>query len=83
MPTVKTKKPAALSSVSQMLPLPLIPVTRLSAIIPITSSIIAALRIAVPTFVFSFPSSRMVSTVMPTLVAARIQPTNSAFISFA
>ena len=79
MPT--TKKPTDLSSVIPMLPPPSKLVIRLSARIPSTSSMIAALRIVVPTLVFSFPSSRSVSTVIPTLVAARIHPTRSAFMS--
>ena len=80
-PMVKTKKPTALSSVIPTLPPPFIPVITLRVMIPSTSSMIAALKIVVPTRVFSFPSSRSVSTVIPTLVAARILPTNRAFIS--
>ena len=35
-----------------------------------------------PTLVFNLPSSRSVSTVIPTLVAARIHPTRRAFMRF-
>ena len=45
---------------------------------PITSSMIAADRITVPTLPLSLPISFSVSTVMPTLVAARITPINTA-----
>ena len=48
-----------------------------STITPITSSIIAALIIIVPTLVCNFPSSRKTSTVIPTLVAVIITPTKS------
>ena len=81
-PIAKTKKPTAFNSVIQMLPPPLRPVMMLKVIMPNTSSMIAALKIVVPTFVFNLPSSRSVSTVMPTLVAAKIVPIKRAFISF-
>ncbi len=45
---------------------------------PITSSIMAALKIVVPTFPFNFPISFRDSTVMLTDVAVRIVPTNTA-----
>ena len=45
---------------------------------PITSSIIAADKITVPTLPLSLPISFSVSTVMPTLVAAKITPINTA-----
>ena len=45
-----------------------------SAIIPSTSSITAAPRIAFPALVFSLPISRSVSTVILTEVAVRITP---------
>lgn len=45
---------------------------------PITSSMIAADKIVVPTLPFSFPISFNVSTVIPTLVAVRITPTKTA-----
>ena len=48
---------------------------------PMTSSMMAAESTVVPTRVLSLPNSRRVSTVMPTLVAARMQPTNSALSS--
>ena len=54
------------------------PITNVSTIIPITSSIIAALKIVVPTFPFSFPISFSDSTVILTEVAVKIVPTNTA-----
>ena len=45
---------------------------------PITSSMIAALRMVVPSSVFSLPSSLSVSTVIDTLVAVMITPINTA-----
>ena len=77
-----TKKPAAFSRVIHPLLPPLRLVMRLSAMMPMTSSMMAALSTVVPTRVLSRPSSRRVSTVMPTLVAARIQPMNRALSSF-
>ena len=47
-----------------------------NAIIPRTSSITAAPRIAFPASVLSFPISRSVSTVILTEVAVRITPIN-------
>ena len=47
-----------------------------SAIIPSTSSISAAPKIALPVFVESLPSSLSVSTVILTDVAVRTTPTN-------
>ena len=49
---------------------------------PITSSIIAALSIVVPSSVLSLPSSFRVSTVMLTLVAVMITPINTAVRNF-
>ena len=43
-----------------------------------TSSMIAALKIVVPTFVFSFPISFREETVMLTLVAVMIVPIKTA-----
>ena len=48
------------------------------AIMPKTSSISAAPRIAFPALLLSFPSSFSVSTVMLTEVAVRITPTNTS-----
>lgn len=50
----KYEKSGALRSVMPIFPPPLIPVIILSAMIPSTSSIIAALSTVVPTCVFSF-----------------------------
>ena len=54
------------------------PITKVRTMMPITSSIIAALRIVVPTFPFSLPISFNDSTVMLTEVAVRITPMNTA-----
>ena len=54
------------------------PIAIESTTIPITSSIIAAERIMVPTFPLSLPISLSVSTVMPTLVAASMTPMKTA-----
>ena len=54
-------------------------VTIVSTIIPMISSITAAPRIVVPTFPFSLPISRSVSTVILTDVAVSTTPTNTAF----
>ena len=54
------------------------PITTESTTMPITSSMIAAERMVVPTLPLSLPISLSVSTVIPTLVAARMTPTNTA-----
>ena len=46
------------------------------AMIPSTSSMMAAPRMALPEWVFSFPSSFKVSTVMLTEVAVKMTPMN-------
>ena len=53
-----------------------IPVTNVKQIIPKTSSITAAARIAFPLSVDIHPISFNVSTVIPTLVAVKITPKN-------
>ena len=53
-----------------------IPVTNVKQIIPKTSSITAAARIAFPLSVDIQPISFNVSTVIPTLVAVKITPKN-------
>ncbi len=54
------------------------PMTKVSTIMPITSSMIAALMMTVPTLLFSLPSSRSVWTVIPTDVAVIITPVKIA-----
>lgn len=54
------------------------PITTVSTIIPITSSMIAAFRIVVPTSVFSLPNSFRACTVMLTDVAVSITPIKTA-----
>ena len=54
------------------------PITMERTTMPMTSSIMAADRMVVPTLPLSFPISLSVSTVIPTLVAARMTPTNTA-----
>jgi hypothetical protein len=46
------------------------------AMMPSTSSMMAAPRMALPEWVFSFPSSFKVSTVMLTEVAVKMTPMN-------
>ena len=58
------------------------PITKVSTKIPITSSMIAALRIVVPSSVLSLPISFRASTVMLTLVAVIITPMNTAVKNF-
>ena len=55
--------------------------TKVSSTMPITSSIIAALKITVPTLPFSRPSSRSTSTVMPTEVAVIMVPIKTPSIN--
>ena len=54
------------------------PITKVRTTIPIISSIIAALKIVVPTFPFNFPNSFKVCTVILTDVAVIITPINTA-----
>ena len=54
------------------------PITKVSTTIPITSSMIAALTIVVPTVPFNLPISLRDWTVMLTLVAVIITPINTA-----
>ena len=53
------------------------PVTTDRITMPITSSMMAADSMVVPTAPFNLPSSLSVSTVMETLVAVMITPTNT------
>ena len=55
------------------------PITNVSTMMPITSSIMAAESTTVPTRPLSFPNSRNVSTVIDTLVAVMITPINTHF----
>ena len=55
-----------------------IPITNVSTMIPITSSIMAALIIVVPVSVFRYPSSCSEATVILTEVAVIITPMNTA-----
>ena len=74
----KIKKPRIFSRTSPTLsPPPARLLTRVSATRPSTSSIRAAARMVLPTFVSSLPISFRVSTVMLTEVAVRIVPTNT------
>ena len=54
------------------------PITKVRTTIPIISSIIAALKIVVPTLPFNFPNSLRVCTVILTEVAVIITPINTA-----
>ena len=54
------------------------PMTKVSSRMPSTSSMIAALRMVVPTLPLSLPISRRVSTVMLTEVAVMMVPMNTA-----
>ena len=56
--------------------------TKVRTIIPITSSIIAALKMVVPTFPFNLPNSFKDCTVMLTEVAVIITPINTAVKNF-
>ena len=55
--------------------------TKVSSTMPMISSIIAALKITVPTLPFSRPSSRSTSTVMPTEVAVIMVPIKTPSIN--
>ena len=54
------------------------PITKVSTMMPITSSMIAALKMVVPTFPCSLPISFRDCTVMLTLVAVMMTPVNTA-----
>ena len=54
------------------------PMTKVSTMMPMTSSMMAALRMVVPTLPFSFPISFRDCTVMLTLVAVMMTPMNTA-----
>ena len=58
-------------------PVPFRPMMMLRMMMPMMSSRIAAESMVVPAFVLSLPISRRVSTVIETLVAVRITPTNT------
>ena len=55
----------------------LIPITKVSTTMPITSSIMAAATTVVPTLLLRYPNSFKVSTVMLTEVAVIITPIKS------
>ena len=55
------------------------PMTTVSTMIPMTSSMMAAFKMVVPTSVFSLPSSFKACTVMLTDVAVRITPIKTAW----
>ena len=56
----------------------LAPSTQVSTMMPMTSSMTAALTMVVPRKLFRWPSSCSVATVMETLVAVMMVPMNSA-----
>ena len=56
----------------------LAPSTQVSTIMPMTSSMTAALTMVVPRKLFKWPNSCSVATVMDTLVAVIIVPINNA-----
>ena len=80
MPTATKKKSAVWISTPPM-PVPspeLAPSTQVSTMMPMTSSMTAALTMVVPRKLFRWPSSCSVATVIDTLVAVMIVPMNSA-----
>ena len=80
MPTATRKKSAVWISTPPM-PVPspeLAPSTQVSTMMPMTSSMTAALTMVVPRKLFRWPSSCSVATVIDTLVAVMIVPMNSA-----
>ena len=77
--TEKTKNKRVLNNTDIILELgSLNPITMVRTMIPITSSIIAALTIVVPIISFSFPSSFKTCTVILTDVAVNTVPTKTA-----